>query len=131
MTRVDYVYNYDSSVPVVTSNRGDMYEGPLIDGKAEGLGKFTYADGSGYMGSFRAGKREGIGKQIWADGDMYEGGFKADIIEGIGKYSWADGRHFSFCSLHIRCMVHGECGCRHVVHTAQMVHVCCILFHAL
>ena len=92
MVQVQYVYNHDGSVPVVTSNRGDIYEGPLIDGKAEGQGKFTYADGSGYTGSFRAGKREGSGRQVWADGDMYEGGFKADLIAGIGKYSWSDGR---------------------------------------
>ena len=65
------------------------YEGPCVDGLAEGEGSASgFAD---YRGGFTAGRKHGKGVKTWPNGDRYEGDFIADRKEGFGVYVWGRG----------------------------------------
>ncbi|MFH0893038.1 MAG: hypothetical protein V2A54_01280 [Bacteroidota bacterium] len=80
-----YVFGSD------TDWAGDKYEGYWKNGKREGKGTYTYANGSKYVGNTIANKRNGYGVFTWASGDKYEGGWKDGKKHGDGKYYFADG----------------------------------------
>ena len=61
------------------------YEGEFRDGKREGRGVFTGANGDRYEGEFRDGE-PGRGVFTWADGDRYEGEFRDGKPHGFGDY---------------------------------------------
>ena len=63
------------------------YSGDVINGKKEGHGTATYADGSKYSGEFRNDVRSGQG--VWTDtkGDRYDGGWADDKRNGFGVYT--------------------------------------------
>ena len=46
------------------------------DGKPNGQGSYTYADGSTYAGEWKDGKRNGQGTYTGADGTTYTGEWK-------------------------------------------------------
>ena len=52
------------------------YEGEVKNGKAHGVGVFTFADGSTYEGKVKKNIIHGKGKYIDAKGKVYEGKFK-------------------------------------------------------
>ena len=52
------------------------YEGEVKKGKANGMGVFTFADGSTYEGKVKKNKIHGKGKYTDAKGKVYEGKFK-------------------------------------------------------
>jgi hypothetical protein len=51
------------------------YEGEVKKGKADGMGVFTFADGSTYEGKVKKNKIHGKGKYTDAQGKVYEGKF--------------------------------------------------------
>ena len=51
------------------------YEGEVKNGKANGVGIFTFLDGSTYEGKVKNNKIDGKGKYIDAQGKVYEGKF--------------------------------------------------------
>lgn len=51
------------------------YDGPVVDGKPHGVGKFTWADGSYYEGSFINGAIAGEGKYTRSNGDTFDATF--------------------------------------------------------
>ena len=51
------------------------YEGEVKKGKANGMGVFTFADGSTYEGKVKKNKIHGKGKYTDAQGKVYEGKF--------------------------------------------------------
>jgi hypothetical protein len=59
------------------------YEGEVKNGKAHGVGIFTFSDGSKYEGQVKKNKIHGKGKYIDLDGNIFEGRFV------IGKYKIA------------------------------------------
>ena len=62
------------------------YEGEFKYGKATGIGKAIYKNGSNYEGLFQNGKINGKGKLIYFNGDVYEGEFKDGLKHGNGCF---------------------------------------------
>lgn len=52
------------------------YDGEVKNGKANGVGIFTFSDGSTYEGKVRKNKIHGKGKYTDSKGNIYEGKFK-------------------------------------------------------
>lgn len=50
-----------------------------------GLGSYTYADGSKYTGNYKDDKREGWGTYVWADGREYQGEWHEGMQNGVGQ----------------------------------------------
>ena len=91
------------------------YDGPYINGKRVGKGKFTWRNGETfegrwkndkrnghgewrdeagrpiYVGEFKEGKFSGSGTIYYADGSNYAGGLLDDKFHGEGIMTWADG----------------------------------------
>jgi hypothetical protein len=61
-----------------------------------GQGTCTYADipGSKYVGEFMNGKKNGQGTFTWADGAKYIGGWMDGKMHGQGTFTKADGAIF-------------------------------------
>jgi hypothetical protein len=62
------------------------HDGEFRDGKANGRGVFTWADGERYEGEFRDGKANGRGVFTWADGERYEGEWRDGKPNGFGQF---------------------------------------------
>ncbi len=71
------------------------YEGPLTDGKPDGIGKITYANGATYEGPVHFGLSiNGKGVFTWPDSARYEGDFLNGKRTGQGVLLWPNGdRH--------------------------------------
>ncbi|MGB7196525.1 MAG: C13 family peptidase [Collimonas pratensis] len=65
---------------------GGQYYGPLVDGKLQGKGKISWANGETYEGGFDKGLLSGKGKYIFGANSVYEGDFKAGGRTGQGRY---------------------------------------------
>ena len=57
------------------------YEGEVKNGKANGIGIFTFSDGSTYEGKVKKNKIHGKGKYTDSDGNVYEGKFRFGSIK--------------------------------------------------
>jgi hypothetical protein len=69
-----------------------MYEGGLNEHGQNGIGTFTFADGSVYAGGFAFGLAEGEGTLYNTYGEfIYSGGFAEGRFEGLGKYTSPEG----------------------------------------
>lgn len=73
---------------------GDRYEGEWRDGRMNGRGTRTSADGGRYEGEYRDGRLHGRGTITWANGDRYEGEWRDDRADGYGEYYIAAQRHW-------------------------------------
>ena len=60
---------------------GATYEGEVKNGKANGIGIFTFSDGSTYEGKVRKNKIHGKGKYTGSNGIVYEGKFRFGSIK--------------------------------------------------
>jgi len=63
----------------------------LLEGKANGKGKLTWANGRIYEGGYVNGHMTGSGVKTWPNGDRYEGDFVDGRLEGQGQLSMATG----------------------------------------
>ena len=70
------------------------YKGSCSNGKANGLGTYTFSDGKKFVGQFKNGKRSGRGTTTFPDGDKFVGQFKNDESNGLGTYTFSDGRKY-------------------------------------
>ena len=71
------------------------YEGDLVDGKAEGNGKFIDKEGNYYIGEFKKGLKHGKGTDYDKNGNIiYEGDFVKDKYEGNGRLNYEDGQYY-------------------------------------
>ena len=61
------------------------YEGDWVNGKREGVGKFTYADGAVYEGEWKDDRIHGQGRSVFASGNRYEGCWNNGRINGWPK----------------------------------------------
>ena len=69
------------------------YVGEFKDGKANGQGTATSADGQvKYVGEFKDDNFHGKGKLTYKKGSIYEGEFKNDIINGKGELILTNGK---------------------------------------
>ena len=57
------------------------YEGEVKNGKADGVGIFTFSDGSTYEGKVKKNKIHGKGKYTDTNGNVYEGKFRFGSIK--------------------------------------------------
>ena len=75
----------------------EYYEGDFYEGQMTGYGTYVYGPSIGdkYEGFMKNGKRDGTGKYTWADGSVYEGEYKDDMKHGEGAYRWADGSSYT------------------------------------
>jgi hypothetical protein len=96
---------------------GDKYVGEYRDGKWNGVGTYTYADGAKYVGEFRDGKangqgtitfpngnkyvgewkdnrRNGQGTETFPNGDKFVGEYRDDKRNGLGTYTWPNGNKY-------------------------------------
>jgi hypothetical protein len=78
--------------------RGDTYIGELKGGKQNGLGTYTYVDGSRYVGQWTDGKLQGKGELSWTagpnKGDKYTGDFHDNKRHGFGVHLFASGARY-------------------------------------
>ncbi len=61
----------------------DRYVGYFVQGKPDGKGVYTWADGTRLEGSFKAGVANGSGIYMSAKGVRYEGQFVNGKLEGL------------------------------------------------
>ena len=59
----------------ISIGNGDTYEGEMINGKMNGMGKYIYNNGVIYEGNYNNGTKNGKGKLIYPDGRIFEGEF--------------------------------------------------------
>ena len=72
----------------------DKYVGEFKDGKRNGQGTYTYANGNKYVGEFKDDKRNGQGTFTYANGDKYVGEFKDDKRNGQGTFTYDNGQKY-------------------------------------
>ena len=65
------------------------YTGGCVNGKAHGQGESKGRDH--YKGEFKEGKANGKGVYTWADGSKYEGEWKDNERHGLGKLTLVKG----------------------------------------
>lgn len=77
-----------------SGNNGNRYEGEVHAGVANGKGKYYWANGDWYEGDFKEGHRDGVGTQHFGCSGRYQGTFHAGVIQGVGTFYLANGdRH--------------------------------------
>lgn len=76
---------------IIAKNFGEIideyenkYEGPILNGAANGYGIKYYKDGRKYIGEFKNNLREGKGILYRPDGTVFKGTYKNDIQDGEG-----------------------------------------------
>ena len=79
---------------IYTLADGTKYEGEWQDNKKHGSGMLTLPDGEKYVGQWQADKRHGQGKITWPNGSQYEGEWQADKRHGQGKGTWPNGSQY-------------------------------------
>ena len=70
------------------NKKGELiYDGDIVNGKAEGYGKHIFVDGRYYIGQWKNSHRNGKGILYSKNGELiYEGDFVNGEMEGYGKY---------------------------------------------
>lgn len=74
--------------------RRHRFGGQFADGKKQGQGTYTFADGGKYEGSFSNDAIAGEGVRTYANGNRYEGEFTGGQANGQGVYIGADGGRY-------------------------------------
>ena len=72
----------------------DYYEGDFVDGKKQGSGTYTWADGSTYTGGFENDMRHGQGEYVDSDGSSYKGTYVNGMKHGSGDATYNDTSHY-------------------------------------
>ena len=73
-----------------TETDSGKYVGHFENGKRNGHGIYTYADGSTYDGNWVKGKKQGQGKMTYQSGDVYDGDWLDDEQHGRGIFEFSD-----------------------------------------
>lgn len=73
---------------------GDRYEGDWLDDQPHGRGVLNHANGDRYEGDFVRGDATGRGRISFANGSVYEGEVRNSLPEGRGSYRWPNGDRF-------------------------------------
>jgi DNA polymerase III epsilon subunit family exonuclease len=68
--------------------KGDRYVGEFINGIREGLGTYTWSNGTTYSGQWIASKMFGNGIMKTANGVIETGNFKDGLLNGFGTRRW-------------------------------------------
>jgi hypothetical protein len=78
-----------------TNRRNDIYIGTFKDEKKRGHGRLTMVNGSCYVGSFLDDKFNGLGTYKTSEGDLYAGTFENGALNGYGKMQYADSSEYN------------------------------------
>ena len=70
---------------------GTYYEGSVVDGYFEGVGKYYFEKGDVYQGNFVKDTFHGVGEYRYVTGSVYEGEFADDLFHGMGTFTFSDG----------------------------------------
>ncbi|CAD8212891.1 unnamed protein product [Paramecium octaurelia] len=70
------------------------YKGLYVNGKPEGQGKFTWANGEYYEGEWFNGNKHGCGTWMGLKGDMYAGQWVDGKPNGKGQHKWINGDQY-------------------------------------
>lgn len=70
------------------------YEGQFKGGLKDGVGSYTWTDGSQYFGSWSNNCINGLGIYIGDDNRWFKGSWCDSTMHGPGKYVWPDGREY-------------------------------------
>ncbi len=70
------------------------YSGDVADGKPNGFGTCTWANGDKYEGEWRNGMREGDGTMNYHDGSRYIGEWQNNKAHGQGTKNYSDGSQY-------------------------------------
>ncbi len=88
----------ECSAPVTTQKKADKAPGIVygcVEGNCtDGIGTFTWENGSRYAGEFKNGNMHGQGTFFFGGsriGIKYIGEFKNGFIDGIGTWTWPNG----------------------------------------
>lgn len=73
---------------------GPLVEGTWRDGRLNGHGVVTLADGERYDGQWKDGEKNGYGVYTYANGDRYDGEYRDDQKNGHGVYTYADASRY-------------------------------------
>lgn len=79
---------------VYTGAQGDRYEGGWRDGLKDGEGVYTSPEGHVYEGGYREGLRHGRGTYTRTEGSSYEGEWRDGVQHGRGVATWPDGTRY-------------------------------------
>ena len=80
---------HGAEVRVVYAN-GDHYDGVYVDGKKQGVGKFSWRDGGEYVGEWHNDRQHGNGVMSSSCG-TYIGEWRNGSPHGQGRWTWPDG----------------------------------------
>lgn len=70
---------------VISWANGDSYEGVFARGEMEGDGRYAYGDGGRYEGQWTQSKKHGRGRRVYSNGDVYDGEWLSDLPHGKGS----------------------------------------------
>lgn len=70
------------------------YVGKTRNGRANGYGVYTFANGDIYEGSWENDNKSGFGKMSYHDGSFYEGQYFLDQRHGRGTYHYRNGDEY-------------------------------------
>lgn len=75
-----------------TSQFGDFsYEGNFKNGKYDGEGTMSWANGAKYIGQFLRNQKHGQGVEHYSSGEKFKGEYRDGQINGKGEYFFEDG----------------------------------------
>ena len=69
---------------------GAWYEGDYDHGAKQGLGTYSYPNGTVYRGHWVAGHKSGAGTLTYQNGDVFTGQWRDDTKHGHGEYTYRD-----------------------------------------
>ena len=73
---------------------GDIFNGNISNGKANGLGEIRYINGDFYRGLFLNNLKNGDGAMTYKNGSVFKGIFKDDLYEGFGVFRFNNGNMY-------------------------------------
>lgn len=79
---------------VYTLANGDRYQGDVHEDQPHGHGIYVWAHGDRYEGDMREGRPHGRGTHVSTNGDRYDGEWRDGVNHGRGVFTWADGSRY-------------------------------------
>lgn len=70
---------------------GDVYEGPLVHSRRQGVGEIRWATGQRYKGEWKDDRATGRGLMVFANGNQFDGTLVDGQPEGEGKLTYKSG----------------------------------------
>jgi len=71
-----------------------QYVGDWVDDKAQGHGTLSFKNGNNYVGAVLDGLPNGEGAMRYASGDTYRGSFTNGLPNGRGVFQWGNGQRY-------------------------------------